>query len=75
MKEIKARLAALEARYAADQAAPVVLFNDADPATIERMKASGRMLILLSECHGYEVWEGGERVLGKIEPQPWTPPG
>ena len=72
---IKARLAALEARYQTDLQNPIVLFNDTDPDTIEAAKQSGRMLILLSECHGYEVWEGNRRVLGKIEPQPWTPPG
>lgn len=67
MSTIKSRLAALEARYAADTAAPVILFDDADPATVERVKASGRMLILLSECHGYEVWADGERQYGDIE--------
>lgn len=72
---IKARLAALEARYQTDLQKPIVLFDDTDPDTIEAAKQSGRTLILLSEGNGFEIWEGGERVLGKIEPQPWTPPG
>jgi len=67
MSTIKSRLAALEARYAADTAAPVILFDDADPAVIERVKASGRMLILLSETSGYEVWAEGERRYGQIQ--------
>lgn len=72
---VKTRSAALEAKYQTDQQRPIVLFDDTDPDTIEAAKQSGRTLILLSEGNGYEVWEGGERVLGKIEPQPWTPPG
>ena len=67
MSTIKARLATLEARYTADAERPVILFDDADPATVERVKASGRILILLSECHGYEVWADGERQYGDIE--------
>lgn len=67
MTNIKRRLAALEARYAADAERPIVLFDDVDPATVERVKASGRMLILLSECHGYEIWADGERQYGDIE--------
>ena len=67
MSTIKARLATLEARYTADAERPVILFDDADPAVIERVKASGRMLILLSETSGYEVWAEGERQYGLIE--------
>jgi hypothetical protein len=67
---LKARLAALEAKYQSDREKPIVLFDDSDPQTIGAAKQSGRMLILLSESHGYEVWADGQRVAGEIKPQP-----
>lgn len=67
MSRIKSRLEVLEAQHAVDVERPIVLFDDADSETIERVKASGRMLILLSDSDGYEVWANGQRRYGKIE--------
>ena len=64
---IRAQIAQLEARYGTDQQKPIVLFDDTDPQTIEAAKHSGRVLILLSESHGYEVWADGSKKFGQIQ--------
>lgn len=67
MRTLKNRLAALEAKHDIAVNNPVMLFDDDDPARIERAKASGRMLILISESYGYEIWANGQLIHGEIK--------
>lgn len=66
MSDLRRRLRALEAKHAADAEAPIIMFTDDDHERIEAAKLSGRMLVLLSDGDGFEVWQSGERLAGEI---------